>query len=236
MFCRQAEWTRLLRAYAFRRASLPESPRLLEVGCGTGTILGDFDAMTDLYGLDIRLAYLQEARAHFPAARLTCGDACALPYPDGTFDVVFCHYFLLWVPDPLVVLLEMKRVTRPGGWVLALAEPDYAHRLDRPFFLAPLGRWQRRALQRRGADPDVGSRLSSLFWQAGLQVREAGLVRPWERQEPADEQEWAVLESDLEGLLPAWVLRIMHYLEAWARRRGKRRLFVPTHFTLGQVP
>lgn len=236
VFCRQAEWTRDLRAYAFQRAAWTEAQRVLEVGCGTGAILGDGNALGGRYGLDIRLDYLREARSRLPAVHLTCGDACALPYPQGAFDGVFCHYFLLWVSNPLVALLEVKRVTRSGGWVLALAEPDYAHRLDRPFFLVPLGRWQRRALRQRGADPDLGSRLGSLFWQAGLLIVEEGLIQPWGGQEATDRQEWAILENDLVDFLPAWLLRGMRSLEAWACRRGKRRLFVPTHFALGRVP
>ncbi len=238
VFCRQAEWTRSLRAYLFACAGLVGARRVLEVGCGTGAVLGELAGLPGVYGLDIRLDYLLEGRSRLEGAQLVCGDALALPYPDGIFEAVFCHYFLLWVKEPLAALLEMRRVTRAGGWILALAEPDYAHRLDRPLYLAPLGRWQRRALQRRGADPDVGARLKALFRQAGLRVLEAGILRSWEAtgSEHAGEQEWAILTSDLRGYLPNGILQGMRFLDALARRRGKRLLFVPTHFAIGQAP
>ncbi len=238
VFCRQAAWTRPLRAYLLERVGVGRARRVLEVGCGTGAVLTDFPAPTAAHGLDIRLDYLAQARRYVPAAQLTCGDAQALPYAPGVFDVVFCHYLLLWVAKPLAALLEMKRVTRPGGYVMALAEPDYARRLDRPWYLASLGYWQRRALQRRGADTELGARLAVLFARAGLYVVEAGILRPPEHSVLADEarQEWAVLENDLTGYLPAWFLRGMKLLDEHACRRGKRVLFVPTHFALGQLP
>lgn len=237
LFSRQAEWTRSLRAYLFERVGIERTWRVLEVGCGTGAVLTDFLARVVTHGLDIRLDYLFQARRHAPAARLTCGDALTLPYACGVFDVVFCHYLLLWVAEPLAALLEMRRVTRPGGYILALAEPDYAHRVDRPCYLVPLGRWQRRALQRRGADTDLGARLESLFAQAGLQIMEAGILRPPETGlATEDDEEWTVLEGDLTGYLPAWFLQGMKLLHERARQRGKRVLFVPTHFALGRLP
>ena len=53
-------------------------------------------------------------------------DASHLPYEDGSFDMVYCSFLLLWVKDPLEVLKEMKRVSR--GSVVCLAEPDYGGR------------------------------------------------------------------------------------------------------------
>lgn len=238
VFCRQATWTHPLRAYLFRRAEIERARRVLEVGCGTGAVLADFPVPAAAYGLDICLDFLVRARRYVPAARWTCGDALSLPYAAGVFDAVFCHYFFLWVAEPLAALVEMKRVTRPGGYVIALAEPDYAHRLDRPWYFVPLGRWQRRALQRRGADTDLGARLEMLFAQAGLQVMEAGILRPAAHSMTGenDSQEWAVLENDLAGYLPIWFLQAMKLLDARARRRGRRVLFVPTHFCLGRLP
>jgi len=56
---------------------------------------------------------------------LSGGDASRLPFADGFFDLTYCHYLFLWLKHPLQALQEMKRVTRPGGWVATFAEPDY---------------------------------------------------------------------------------------------------------------
>lgn len=237
-FVQQASWTRELRTYLFARAGLGEAQQVLEVGCGTGALLSDLDTSAVVHGLDREPGRLVEAHLHVPAARLTCGDALRLPYPSGTFDLTFCHFLLLWVSDPLAALHEMRRVTRPGGSVLALAEPDYEHRVDRPDSLALLGRWQTESLRRQGADPGLGARLADLFHQAAIQPIETGSLRasaehllvPGER-----EMEWAVLEADLAGTVPTQEIQKMKRLDQRAWQRGERVLFVPTYFAWGRA-
>ena len=176
-FLQQAVWTRDLRVYLFERAGLTRAQRVLEVGCGTGAILSDLSTPAAIHGLDLDPVRLDEAQTHVPAAALVCGNALALPYPSGAFDITFCHYLLLWVRDPLLALLEMKRVTRPGGSLLVLAEPDYDSRVDKPYPLARLGRWQAESLRRQGADPGLGSHLAGLFHQAGIRPIETGTMQ-----------------------------------------------------------
>jgi SAM-dependent methyltransferase len=186
----------------------------------------------------MRAASLTEARVRAPAALLSCGDALKLPYASGSFDITFCHFMLLWVDDPLQALLEMRRVTRSGGDVLALAEPDYRARLDEPRELAILGRWQTESLQRQGADISLGGRLGELFYQAGIELVEMGTIerRRNEALTPAEwELEWAVLEHDLAGQVPTKKFRQLKTLDAKARSRGKRILHVPTYFAWGRV-
>lgn len=237
-FLQQAGWTGDLRAYLFERAGLGQARRVLEVGCGTGAILAGLQTSAAVHGLDLEPARLPEARRHALEAAFVCGDALALPYPAGAFDLVFCHFLLLWVGDPLAALHEMKRVTRPGGNVLALAEPDYDARLDEPPALAPLGRWQAGALRRQGADPGLGGRLAELFHRAGLPPLETGSLQgggkrplsPGER-----ELEWAVLEADLAGSVPAREIRRLKRLDEAAWKNGERILHVPTFFAWGRT-
>jgi SAM-dependent methyltransferase len=237
-FLQQAAWTHDLRVYLFERAGLTRARRVLEVGCGTGAVLSDLTTPATVHGLDLQPVRLAEARAHVPAAALVCGDALALPYPSRVFDITFCHFLLLWVRDPKLALREMKRVTRPGGAVLALAEPDYNSRVDKPDELAQLGRWQAESLRRQGADPGLGSRLAALFRQAGIRPIETGTLHASGERLPAPGQrdlEWELLEADLAGLVTAQEIRRMKLMDEQAWERGERVLHVPTYFAWGIV-
>ena len=150
---------------------------MLEVGCGTGAILSEFPESIPVHGLDVDAVALAQCQSHAPAAVLVQGDALQLPYYNQTFDMVYCHFLLLWVNDPLQAMLEMKRVSRIGGHIMAFAEPDYSTRLDEPPELIPLGQRQVEALQRQGADPALGARLAELFFLAGIDLLETGPIQ-----------------------------------------------------------
>ena len=236
-YTQQANWTRALREYLFQQVGIKAADRVLEVGCGTGAILSEIRTQA-LHGLDLQPASLMEARVHAPTASLTCGDALSLPYPEDAFDISLCHYLLLWVKDPHVTLSEMKRVTKPGGHVLALAEPDYSARIDKPPELAVLGRWQSESLRRQGADPSLGGRLAELFYQAGIELVETGAIESQGKEAPTSaewELEWAVLENDLADFAPVEEIRRLKRLDEGARTRGERILHVPTYFAWGRV-
>jgi ubiquinone/menaquinone biosynthesis C-methylase UbiE len=232
-YLQQAAWTRDLRTYLFEQAGLKTARRVLEVGCGTGAILRDLSAPT-LHGLDLEAGSLDECRVYAPAALLTQGDAHFLPYPDRSFDIVYCHFLLLWVKDPLQVVCEMARV---GHSVLALAEPDYSQRVDEPSALKPLGEWQTEALRRQGANPSFGSALAETFFQAGIKPIETGPIQGGAVMNSADdwEKEWAVIESDLKGIVPSVEIQKMKKLDEAARRHGERTLQVPTFFAWGKT-
>lgn len=97
--------------------------RVLDVGCGTGIVartvaplVGEQGSVT---GLDINDDMLAVARRVTATARPPVdwrqGDAAALPFPDGSFDVLFCQYAMAFFPDLAAALREMRRVLAPGG-------------------------------------------------------------------------------------------------------------------------
>jgi SAM-dependent methyltransferase len=236
-YLQQAQWTRGLREYIFKKAGLERARRVLEVGCGTGAILTEFPADIPLYGLDIDFATLVQCRSHAPAAYLTQGDALALPYGNQTFAIVYCHFLLLWIRDPLQALLEMKRVAKAGAHIIAFAEPDYTMRMDEPRQLVPLGQWQTESLRRQGADPGLGVRLADLFFRAGIKIVETGPIQNAGPEPSSEEwqQEWAVIESDLAGFVAEEEIQKMKRLDQQVRARGERRLYVPTYFAWGHT-
>ncbi len=249
-YLQQAAWTRQLRTYLFEKARLLNARRVLEVGCGTGAVMRDALPPTTwlspgqrerkpvLFGIDIDLDALDQCRINAPSTLIACADALALPFQSSMFDLVFCHYLLLWVRQPLAALEEMKRTTVRGGQILALAEPNYADRIDEPAELGPAGRLQTRSLELQGADVAIGSRLGDLFRRAGIGILETGLIQPTTADMYSDEAaraELSVLQADLQGLLgPDEIARIQQ-LDADARKRGARRTYVPTYFAWGQV-
>jgi SAM-dependent methyltransferase len=245
-YLQQAQWTRDLRTYLFKKAGLDEASRVrtaapqraslvLEVGCGTGAILSELPKHISLHGLDIDLATLAQCQIHAPTTSLVQGNALELPYSNEFFDIVYCHFLLLWVADPLQALLEMKRVTKRAAHIIAFAEPDYTARLDQPRELVPLGEWQTEALQRQGADPGLGGRLADLFFRAGIEIIETGTIQNAGQDPSPDEWEieWAVIESDLAGYIPQDEIQKMKKLDQQARVRRERVLYVPTYFAWG---
>ena len=236
-YLQQARWTRDLRAYLFKQAGLSSNSRTLEVGCGTGAVLSELPNLPELYGLDIDRAALTQCQVYVPTASLTQGNVLQLPYANHTFDIVYCHFLLLWVSDPLQAIFEMKRVAKTGAHILAFAEPDYTARIDKPSTLALLGQWQTESLRRQGADPSLGARLADLFFRAGIELIETGPIQNAESDPPSDdwETEWAVIESDLTGFIPPDDIHQMKEQDQQARAGGERELHVPTYFAWGRV-
>lgn len=234
-YLHQANWTRDLRKYIFNKVGLTESSRALEVGCGTGAILSQIDF--PVFGLDIQLASVKEAKIHtqnkYP---LICADAFSLPYANNSFEIVFCHFLLLWLPNPQDAIKEMMRVAMPNGHIIAFAEPDYSERVDKPAELAKLGKWQSDALRARGANPDMGGELAELCYGAGIKIIETGSLSKATRKASAEEcaNEWDTLKSDLTGVLPEASIQKLKEFDAEARARGERVLYVPTHYIWGK--
>lgn len=177
------------------------------------------------------------AASNSPADRLVCGNALQLPYKNTSFDLVFCHFFLLWLSDPEVALREIQRVVRTGGAVLAIAEPDYGGRIDYPEVFSELGYQQTQALRRQGADPVMGRQLAHLFNKLGFKEIETGVLgAQWKTAEQGSdlETEWRVLRSDLVDVISGNELDNLQALDEQAMRNGSRVLYVPTFYAWGR--
>ena len=99
--------------------------RVLDVGCGDGSVLRDMlrygAAADDLHGVDLLADRVQRAQQLTPGAHVGVADAQALNHPDSSFDLVLGFTLLSSVIDPEArarVASEMRRVTRHGGVVL----------------------------------------------------------------------------------------------------------------------
>jgi SAM-dependent methyltransferase len=96
----------------------------LDVACGAAHVAQEVaPRVRQVVGIDLTPALLGLAAARLDAAGignvlLQEGDAAALPFTDGAFDLVVCRAALHHFPDPAVQVAEMARVCRPGGRVV----------------------------------------------------------------------------------------------------------------------
>lgn len=97
--------------------------RLLDVGCGAGQLAIPAARMgLEATGVDIAANLVEKARERATveglSARFDEGDAEALPYEDGSFDIVASIFGAMFAPQPECVAAELLRVCRPGGRIL----------------------------------------------------------------------------------------------------------------------
>ena len=111
---------------AAARAARDVGGRILEIGVGTGLSFDDYDASTEITGIDISEPMIARARLRAASGRypfvkgLAVMDAHNLRYDDGSFDCVVGQFVITLVEDPERVLSECARVVRPGGELIIL--------------------------------------------------------------------------------------------------------------------
>lgn len=172
---------------AFLLPHLTPDARVLDIGCGPGTIttsLASYIPEGSIIGTDYSAEVVADAQKRLERLRAeasddaerSIADRCKfevasvfeLPYDDDTFDVVYCHQMLLHLPEPVNALKEMRRVCKPGGLVAA-READFTTSVLYP----PTSTFQlwldtATAIYRSiGSEPDAGRRLVRWALDAG---------------------------------------------------------------------
>jgi len=114
-----------------RRYALPDEPRILDAGCGTGegsSRLAELFPRSRVLGVDIIDDHLALARSRYAnlAPRLTFEHQSVFEFEasDGSFDLTVCRHVIHSIPDADRVIAELVRVTRPGGYLHLISE-DY---------------------------------------------------------------------------------------------------------------
>ena len=198
---RSHRWRTAENSAAYLLPHLTPGLRLLDVGCGPGTItadLADRVAPGVVTALEVSPEALELARSAVaqPNVEFVVGDVHALQFADATFDVVHAHQVLQHVADPVAALAEMRRVTKPGG-IVAARDSDY-----RAFAWYPttpaLDDWldlYQHVARGNGGEPDAGRRLLSWAHAAGFTDVTAS-ASTWCFATPADRQWWGGLWAD----------------------------------------
>jgi SAM-dependent methyltransferase len=152
-------------------AGVRAGQRVLDVGCGPGALTAELVARVGadaVSAVDPSEAFVAAARTRYPGVGVQRAAAEDLPFADGAFDAVLAQLVVHFLTDPVAGLREMKRVTSPGGTVVASVWDHAGERTPVAVF------WQ----AARELDPDVrdesqlaGARrghLAELFTEAGL--------------------------------------------------------------------
>ncbi|WP_338702134.1 class I SAM-dependent methyltransferase [Streptomyces sp. Q6] len=203
---RSHTWRTAANSAAYLLGSLKPHMKILDIGCGPGTITADLAALVPdghVVGADHAAGILDQARATAAERGLTnveftTADVHALDWPDDTFCVVHAHQVLQHVGDPVLALREMRRVTKPGG-IIAVRDSDYAAMTWYP--QSPgMTRWldlYRRVARANGGEPDAGRRLKSWALEAGFAPQDlTATAGTWCYSTPDEIAWWSGLWAD----------------------------------------
>ena len=121
-------WSRAVAGELMDWLQLPAGACTLDVGSGTGALASAVLASVPgarVTGIDTSEVYAASAASREPGASFAVAGALALPFADRVFDAALSGLVLNFVPDPGLMLHEMRRVVRPDATVAAYVW-DYA--------------------------------------------------------------------------------------------------------------
>jgi ubiquinone/menaquinone biosynthesis C-methylase UbiE len=172
---RTHSWRTAQNSLAYLLPSIKHTMKILDVGCGPGTITLDVAKLVPkghITGVDYTEAPLAAARTAASGEKLTnvdfqVGDVHALPFAAETFDIVYAHQVLQHVRDPVQALREMKRVAKRGGLVGVRESASMTWYPQRTL----LTQWKELHMQvskGNGGNPDPGSWIHVWAREAGF--------------------------------------------------------------------
>ncbi len=158
-------------------AGLTEGMKVVDFGCGTGTMTRTLASMVgptgSVTGVDVNAAQLEQAteaclRDCLTNTQFVEGDACNTGLDRESFDLVYCRFLLLHLPDPVACLHEMWDVLKPGG-ILLVEDGDLASATSVPATaLDAFADLFSRLGPIRGVDYSIANRLGHLVADAGF--------------------------------------------------------------------
>jgi ubiquinone/menaquinone biosynthesis C-methylase UbiE len=173
------------------QAGLEPGMRVADFGCGVGAVTRMLAEMVgpsgEVLGIDANAAQLAQAGDVCAAAgcanvSFLRADACATGLPRGCFDLVYCRFLLLHLPDPAACVREMRALLRPGG-ILVVEDGDLATAQSLPpTALNAFADLFSRLGPRRGLNYSLANELYHLVKAAGfsdpsIEIHQPAMVR-----------------------------------------------------------
>ncbi|KAF2110032.1 S-adenosyl-L-methionine-dependent methyltransferase [Lophiotrema nucula] len=186
------------------------SLKILDVGCGPGTITVDLASRLPqgfVYAIDPSAEVIEKAKKHaeekgITNVRFETGDVFHWDKLEGvkagSFDIVHAHQVLQHLQDPLGALKEMKKLTKPGG-VVAIRDVDYSNMNWYPE-MQGIREWLDlyiRLAKRINCDPNIGRRLHAIAMEAGFDRSEIDTTtQTWLFSTPEERTYWCGMWAD----------------------------------------
>ncbi len=201
---RSHRWRTARNSAAYLLPNLRPGDRLLDVGCGPGTLTADLaDAVApgSVVAIDVSAAVVEEASGYATERGVDnisfrVGDFRRAGLSADSFDVVHAHQVLQHLADPVGALTDMAGLTKPGG-IVAVRDSDYGTFMWSPADPA-LERWRQiysAVARHNGAEPDAGRWLLSWARAAGLDDVAYG-SSTWTFATAADRTWWSDLWAE----------------------------------------
>ncbi len=153
---------------AFEHMELQPHDKVLDIGIGTGLALATYPSYVSVTGVDLSEGMLQKARKRMQDqgmnwVHLALANALELPFEENSFDHVVLSHVVTVVSDPVELIKETQRVTRPGGKIVIINHFQSSNR-----FFAMLEKWICPITEHLGWKSDLC--LDDLIRDTGLEV------------------------------------------------------------------
>ncbi len=228
---RQAKWTEDLRSSLYRRAGIRTRKKILDVGCGTGIIANELAQRSgnSVTGIDINSERISKAQKLYPDVDFQVTDALKTGFESSSFDLIVSSFLWLWINEKETLANEIKRLLKPSGVYISLAEFDYEARIDYPEPLMKKKDLYIQLIKQDGGDPFAARQLPNLFndsnlnttWGASCSAfRELHLIEDFEK-------DWQHIKEHLAQESFSQNLQDIYILEKKFLKNKTRFVFMP---------